>query len=76
LNLFPNPASGVMNYSISNAENKNYSLQIFNALGELVKSENINNSSGQISLEKLETGIYLVQFMNANSIVTKEVVVR
>ena len=76
LNLFPNPVSGVMNYSISNEENKNYFLQIFNALGELVKSENINNSSGQISLEKLEAGIYLVQFVNANSIVTKEVVVR
>jgi chitinase len=76
MNLFPNPAFDILKYSISAIDDKGGFLNIYNSLGELVKSENINSSSGQISIENLASGIYFAQFVNKHSNVIKEVVVR
>lgn len=63
-NVFPNPASEILNITFNNPSNEVTSYQIINSLGQLVKSAEINTVSGinkqQISLNNLESGIYFV----------------
>lgn len=60
-NLYPNPASDIFTLNIDNRNNANLTLNIYNVLGTLVKSETLKQNNRQINTEDLSNGIYLVE---------------
>lgn len=79
LNIFPNPTSDVcyLNYKTSNDEF--VTVNVFNALGELVyiESKNVNagNVSHELNLKELNSGNYSVQVSFKNNSITKKLTI-
>ena len=65
LNLFPNPASGNVNLVFVNANAEVVTVEISNALGQLVRKENLANTKGLVNqtvdITNIETGVYFVK---------------
>jgi hypothetical protein len=77
--IFPNPNNGSFNIEINNAKEKNYQLEIFNSLGEIIYSENSftkNNSIvKQIQLENVAKGIYFIQIKGLEKSSIKKIII-
>lgn len=68
VNIYPNPASSFVALDFSFVP-ENTSLKIFNALGQLVKSENITGTILQLNIDTLKEGVYLLKiFQGVNTI--------
>ncbi len=78
-NIFPNPANAETKITFHAAVAGNYSIEFFNALGQNVMKEKLENFSGHFSkvydLSILEKGIYLINLTSPNGIETKKIVV-
>lgn len=59
--LFPNPASDIVTLSLTNPNNADLTLSIYNVIGTLVKSETLKQNNRQINIGDLRNGIYLVE---------------
>lgn len=57
--LYPNPASDIVTLNIGNTNNADLSLNIYNVIGNLVKSEILNQN--QINIGDLTNGIYMIE---------------
>jgi hypothetical protein len=62
--IYPNPANDVI--FVSSAQSIK-SISVFNTPGALVKSEYLNNFSGEINISELSKGIYIVRMYNNNN---------
>ncbi len=60
-NLYPNPASEILTLSSYNSSNEKLTLNIYNVMGTLVKSEMLNQNQLQINIGNLSNGIYSVE---------------
>lgn len=58
--LYPNPASDIINLNIDNINNTNLTLNIYNVIGTLVKSEMLKQNKRQINIGDLSNGVYMV----------------
>ncbi|MEP7170754.1 MAG: T9SS type A sorting domain-containing protein, partial [Bacteroidota bacterium] len=56
--VFPNPSVGDFIFKLSNAENKNFSIKVFDVNGRFIQSEPVNASEFKISDRGLSPGIY------------------
>lgn len=74
VNIFPNPASDVLNVVSS----EDATIQLFSVNGSLLfKSDNVNaNEKLQINTANLANGVYLLQVSNTNFVTTKKVVIQ
>ncbi len=63
VNLYPNPNQGTLFITINKSEFKNYQIQIFNSVGNIVYKKNSNLSHDVINLSKNAPGIYIVQII-------------
>ncbi len=59
--LFPNPAYDIVNIEIDKTNKVDLTLNIYNVVGTLVKSEIIKQSQRQINVGDLSNGIYMVE---------------
>lgn len=59
-NLYPNPASGVVNVDLENSEN--YTISLYDLLGKL--QAKLSSNHGEIRLPAVDAGIYLMVFEN------------
>ena len=59
INIYPNPASEILNVKVSNADAKQ--IRIFNSLGKSVYTTNVVSTNNQILVSKLTTGAYFVE---------------
>jgi N-acetylneuraminic acid mutarotase len=72
--IYPNPANEIINLKLENADGDNFKVQIYNAMGELIKEEDafFKNKAGSIKTDELPNGIYLLKLIgvdqNKNSI--------
>jgi glucose/arabinose dehydrogenase len=68
-NLYPNPAESVLNIEFYVAENMNVVVNIFNATGQLVNSQQKNFASGmnkfQTDISGLSAGVYVAELQGA-----------
>tara|TARA_B110001469_G_scaffold110809_1_gene112647 strand:+ start:330 stop:1181 length:852 start_codon:yes stop_codon:yes gene_type:complete len=71
LNMYPNPASDVLNISAQNTIN---TVEIFNVLGQKVINMQVENTSAKINVSNLNGGIYLINYEINNSTSTKKLV--
>jgi len=59
--LYPNPASDIVTLNIDNISNADLTLNIYNVIGTLVKSEIVRQNQQQINVGALGNGIYMVE---------------
>ena len=64
ISLYPSPVFNVL--YIRSKENKEYHFQIFNTLGQLVKSGQFINN--QTDLSSLNSGVYLIRINNSEAV--------
>jgi hypothetical protein len=58
--LYPNPASDIVTLNIENPSTADLTLNIYNVIGNLVKSEMLKQNQQQINIGNLSNGIYMV----------------
>ncbi len=69
IKAYPNPAADFLRVEIGN--DKNYTLQIFDATGRMVLEQKDLNTFAEISLANLKSGMYVIQFKGANNAAAK-----
>ncbi|MDP8208309.1 MAG: T9SS type A sorting domain-containing protein [Candidatus Electryonea clarkiae] len=72
LSIYPNPSNSSVKIQISNLYNmnNNHKIKVYNILGELVKSININSSIITINnTNNLTSGIYVIRLIGNNLII-------
>ncbi|HTA26491.1 MAG TPA: T9SS type A sorting domain-containing protein, partial [Bacteroidia bacterium] len=57
INIFPNPSSGIFTLSLSNGIGK-CSVEVYNVMGQRVKSEELRAKSEEINLSEQPNGVY------------------
>jgi hypothetical protein len=70
-NFYPNPVKDVLNLSYSETIQN---VQVFNLIGQQVRLQNINSTSGSVNLENLPSGAYLVKVTTENGEKTIKVI--
>jgi ligand-binding sensor domain-containing protein len=58
--LYPNPASDFVTLYIDNGINTDFTLNIYNVIGTLVKTVTLNQNNRQINIADLCNGVYIV----------------
>lgn len=61
LDIFPNPASNVLNFKLQHGDYQNHSLQIFNTTGQLITQQLLQP---QLDISNYPNGIYFVNIIN------------
>ncbi len=62
--IFPNPAKDAFNVKLSNSNNENATVAIYNSVGQVVKTVSLGNASvleNNINISDLSSGIYIVK---------------
>lgn len=65
LQLYPNPASGLINIQLEGNDNSRHLLYVYDATGRQVKEMSINSNRDQMNVEDLQNGVYFYQLINA-----------
>lgn len=73
VSVYPNPATEVVNVKFDNAGT--YTIDVFNVLGELVQSQQVQNNV-TISTSEFKSGVYMVSISNETSVYTERLIVQ
>lgn len=81
LNIFPNPTSDDLKVNFTAKENQDMTVQVIGSNGALVASRQLNVRVGQLNrvefdMSNLAGGIYMVQLVGRNGMITKRVIVQ
>lgn len=60
-NLYPNPASDIATLKIENPSSTGLTINIYNVIGNLIKSEILKQNNRQINIGDLRDGVYMVE---------------
>ena len=66
MEVYPNPAQGVVNVDISGLDKVKGTIQIIDVMGRVALTADCTSAHQQLSLKGLNTGVYTIQFVNAN----------
>lgn len=75
LNLYPNPASGIVSFYIDKPYTDDLNIVVYNSLGALVKTEMIKQDL-QINITDLSNGIYMVVVRSKDFVVNQRMIVQ
>ncbi|MFA7445548.1 MAG: T9SS type A sorting domain-containing protein [Flavobacteriaceae bacterium] len=65
ITLYPNPANSIVNIVTADTTNLPESFSIYNALGQMVKAQNITGSSDlSVDISSLSKGVYIIKINN------------
>lgn len=62
--LYPNPASDIINLNIDNVNNTNLTVNIYNVVGTLIKTEMLKQNNPKMNIGDLSNGIYFIEVKN------------
>ena len=75
ISLYPNPASDYLNLSLRSLDDANYSIKIYNRLGQQLISRQVEylkgNQTRQINISQLTSGLYLMVIQNGTGPIFK-----
>ena len=76
INVYPNPASQIVNVDLSATGAENGIIELYDALGQRVISKNVNSQSNIVQIEtaSLDGGLYLVKVIANGKLFTASVV--
>lgn len=60
ISVFPNPASDVLNVDFGHSAESRHRIVIYDLLGNHVWSQDIDESGAQVSISKLNPGVYIL----------------
>lgn len=66
ISIFPNPSEGIFSISVKNSA-QHLSLQIYNAFGQLIKTQKIGLQEHTLNLENEAKGVYFISLYNNES---------
>ncbi len=68
ISAYPNPTSGLLNVKIESDFDENLiDIELYNAIGKLVYSTKVENSTFEIELSSFEKGIYILKATTSNT---------
>lgn len=77
VSVYPNPANQNITISLENADEENYSVEMYNCIGSLVMKTNIiPGSSNNISTSDLPNGIYFLNVTSGDTRISKKIIIR
>ena len=72
--LYPNPASNVLNIVSYNVGVEK--INIYNLNGQLVLNKDVNNNKKTINITSLESGIYIVDILSENTSIKRKLIIK
>lgn len=72
--IYPNPSNG--SFTISLALTEGFTVEVFNATGQMVKRQVAYGHEAFISLEGVQSGMYVVRLTTAEGMIVKKVVLQ
>lgn len=77
LKIYPNPVSSILTIELTNTNlwYKQSRVTIKNSLGQVIKTEELNNKQQQMDVGKLPNGIYFIEVTTAKGILSKKIIV-
>jgi len=76
--IYPNPARNNLNINLSLENNETFSINIVSITGQFIYKEEITNASGdfskQIDLSGFNRGVYFLQMINTQGVITKKII--
>ncbi len=73
MNIYPNPVADQINVSVE--DYRNTTLEVYNLLGKVVKTVELDSQNTQVDVSTLSNGTYIVRVMNGEKVSTKKVIV-
>ncbi|MFN8116510.1 MAG: T9SS type A sorting domain-containing protein [Bacteroidia bacterium] len=75
VSVYPNPAKDVINFKFTNATEKR-KVELYDAVGELVLSEDVSTQNSSLNIHHLANGIYFYRILvNGNTVNTNKIVI-
>lgn len=72
LSIYPNPSNGIFNLDYSGIETSSYTVEIFNSLGQKIKTEPLKN---QYDFSNLSRGVYIMKIKADLNSTTKKIII-
>jgi hypothetical protein len=74
--VFPNPSTGLFNLQVP-ASTRNYSVEVMDLTGKLVKQQTVTNNAGttQLNLNGTAKGIYILKIASEGNVATRKLIV-
>ena len=76
INIYPNPASDIVNFEINNANKEVLTLNIYNIIGSLVMTKTISQEKNQVNVGELLNGIYLIEIRSSDSMKRQKLIIK
>ena len=76
INIYPNPASDIVNFEINNANKEVLTLNIYNIIGSLVMTKTISQEKNQVNVGDLLNGIYLIEIRSSDSMKRQKLIIK
>ena len=78
VSVYPNPSNGIVNVDLQGALAQTATLEVYNAMGQLVISKNYNEVSGKfdVDLSGNAAGVYTIKLIANGEVVTKRIVLQ
>lgn len=76
VSLFPNPTEGNLHVNLNGYKSEVIQMNIYNAAGKLVKSDEILKASNEYDLSNLPKGVYVVELRNGNNKSSSRIVLK
>ncbi|MCF8219044.1 MAG: choice-of-anchor J domain-containing protein [Bacteroidales bacterium] len=70
MSVFPNPTNNILNIEAGELTIEN--VQIYNTMGQLMHSKDVNTNNIQLDVETYESGMYFIQMLTDKGTVTKK----
>lgn len=67
LNLYPNPAKNILNFTINNLSSQSNNIKILNAVGKTIYLGSATQSMNGIDISQYSTGVYFIQLIDNNT---------
>jgi hypothetical protein len=64
--IYPNPTSEMLTVNVDQVSTKNMTLNIYNSLGALVRTQGMERNSQQFNVSDLKNGFYIVELRTSN----------
>ncbi|MBK0404382.1 T9SS type A sorting domain-containing protein [Adhaeribacter sp. BT258] len=74
--VFPNPSNGLFNLKVP-ATTRNYSVEVMDLTGKLIKQQTVTNNAGttQLNLNGTAKGIYILKIASEGNVATRKLIV-
>jgi hypothetical protein len=75
LNIYPNPATTEIFISLEGNQGETFSLEMYDAIGEIVYKGKIISSQQKIDIREIPSGAYFISLKGENKSLTKKVMI-